>query len=244
MKITIYHPQQESTLLFLHGGGVGGWMWTQQIECFSDYRCAVAELDFRKEGASIEQIATDLLTWAESNKGAGKLALIGFSIGAQIALQMISKRPDLFSFTMLNSPLTVASNIPLFMIEAVVRLTHPLIKNRSFAALQARVLCIPAEDFDTYYQYSQRITPRELVQTLTENMQFRIPDSFHSISANILVTVGAKENQIMKKSAQLLTLTNPNCISMLVADTGHGLPLTHPLLFNSLLRQKLIAYLS
>jgi pimeloyl-ACP methyl ester carboxylesterase len=240
MKITVYHPQQESTLLFLHGGGVGGWMWTKQIEHFSDYRCAVAELDFSKAGASIEQIATDLLTWAESNKGAGKLVLIGFSIGAQIALQMVSKRPDLFTFTMLNSPLTLPTNIPNKLIDYASRMTHPLIRNRNFAKLQARVLCIPAEDFNTYYQYSQRITLQELTQTLAENMQFRIPENFYSLSANILVTVGAKEKTIMKQSAQLLTQINPNCVSIVVADTGHGLPLAHPLLFNSLIRQKLM----
>ncbi len=95
MKITIYHEHQEQTLLFLHGGGVGGWMWKEQIMHFKDYRCAVAELDFETDNVSIKHLADQLLNWAENNKRNGKLALIGFSIGAQIALQMVSKRPDL-----------------------------------------------------------------------------------------------------------------------------------------------------
>lgn len=195
MKITIYHEHQEQTLLFLHGGGVGGWMWKEQIMHFRDYRCAVAVLDFEAANVSIKHLADQLLNWAENNKRNGKLALIGFSIGAQIALQMVSKRPDLFCFTMLNSPLTIPVNLPRNIIRTAVSLTHPLVKNKSFATLQARALSIPAEDFDTYYQHSLQISSMALTKMLEENMQFSIPRSFSNIKTDILVTVGAKENK-------------------------------------------------
>lgn len=241
MKITIYHEHQEQTLLFLHGGGVGGWMWKKQIMHFKDFRCAVAELDFEAANVTIEHLANQLLKWAENNKRNGKLALIGFSIGAQIALQMVSKRPDLFCFTMLNSPLTIPVNLPRNIIRIAVSLTHPLIKNKSFAALQARALSISAEDFDTYYQHSLQISSMALTKMLEENMQFAIPKNFSNIQTDILVTVGAKEKQIMKRSASEITNRNPYCSSLLIADIGHGFPVEQPLLFNHLLRQKMTA---
>ncbi|MGG1593137.1 alpha/beta fold hydrolase [Terribacillus saccharophilus] len=242
MKITIYHEHQEQTLLFLHGGGVGGWMWKEQIMHFKDYRCAVAELDFETDNVSIKHLADQLLNWAENNKRNGKLALIGFSIGAQIALQMVSKRPDLFCFTMLNSPLTIPVNLPTNIIQCAVSLTYPLVKKRSFAALQARALSIPAEDFDAYYQYSLQISSIALTKMLEENMQFSIPQDFSNIKTDVLVTVGAKEKQIMKRSAAELTNRNSDCSSLLIADIGHGFPVEQPQLFNLLLRQKLATH--
>lgn len=242
MKISIYHEQQEQTLLFLHGGGVGGWMWKKQIAQFTDYKCAVAELDFGAANVSIEHLANQLLNWAENNMSNGKLALVGFSIGAQIALKMVSRRPDLFCFTMLNSPLTIPVNLPRNSIRFAVSLTYPLVKKRSFAALQARVLSIPAEDFDTYYQHSLQISSMALTKMLEENMQFSIPKDFSNIKTDILVTVGEKEKQIMKRSATELTNRNSNCSSLLIANIGHGFPVEQPQLFNLLLRQKLATH--
>ena len=239
MKISIYNEQQPHTLLFLHGGGVGGWMWKKQLAHFSDYKCAVAELDFGTANASIERLANQLLHWAELNIGQRKVALIGFSIGAQIALQMVSKRPELFCFTMLNSPLTIPATLPNSIIRHAVRCTHPLIKNRSFSALQASALAIPAEDFETYYQQSLELSPLALTNMLEENMQFSIPEDFPDIKTNVLVTVGEKEKPIVKQSAAKLANCNPQCKSLLIANTRHGFPLEHPQLFNLLLGKEL-----
>ncbi|SDC10036.1 Pimeloyl-ACP methyl ester carboxylesterase [Terribacillus halophilus] len=239
MKVSIYNEQQPHTLLFLHGGGVGGWMWKKQLAHFSDYKCAVAELEFGTADASIERLANQLLHWVELNTGQGKVALIGFSIGAQIALRMVSKRPELFCFSMLNSPLTIPSTLPKSIIRNAVRCTHPLIKNRSFSALQARALAIPAEDFETYYQQSLQISYLALTKMLEENMQFSIPSEFPNTKTNVLVTVGEKEKSIMKRSAAKLADCHPFCKSLLIANSRHGFPLEHPQLFNLLLRKEL-----
>ena len=37
-------------------------------------------------------------------------------------------------------------------------------------------------------------------EVMHENMEFRIPDNFNKALGKILVTVGSKENQIMKQS--------------------------------------------
>ena len=46
-------------MMFLHGGGVGGWMWEQQIQHFSKYHCVVPEL-VSDHSFSIEQSRTAL----------------------------------------------------------------------------------------------------------------------------------------------------------------------------------------
>ena len=40
-----YGPSTAPTIVFLHGGGVSGWMWRPQIDHFKeDYHCLVPDL--------------------------------------------------------------------------------------------------------------------------------------------------------------------------------------------------------
>jgi pimeloyl-ACP methyl ester carboxylesterase len=38
-------PENAKSIVFLHGGGVGGWMWRKQVEALkADYHCLVPDL--------------------------------------------------------------------------------------------------------------------------------------------------------------------------------------------------------
>ena len=39
-----YGDKNASLMLFLHGGGVSGWMWDKQIQYFTHYHCIVPDL--------------------------------------------------------------------------------------------------------------------------------------------------------------------------------------------------------
>ena len=39
-----YGNMEGPLLVFIHGGGVGGWMWDKQIAYFKDYHCLVPTL--------------------------------------------------------------------------------------------------------------------------------------------------------------------------------------------------------
>ena len=85
-------------LLFLHGGGVGGWMWDQQIEHFSDYHCLVPTLQghgCRSAGTSfsIEKSAHELIELIEQKRNGKEVHIVGFSIGGQITVEMLSLAP-------------------------------------------------------------------------------------------------------------------------------------------------------
>ena len=42
----------DETIIFLHGGGIAGWMWDKQVEAFQDYHCIIPDLP--EHGKSIE----------------------------------------------------------------------------------------------------------------------------------------------------------------------------------------------
>jgi len=205
-------------MMFLHGGGVGGWMWEQQIQHFSKYHCVVPEL-VSDHSFSIEQCAQHLVQLLEEKANGKQVIVIGFSLGAQIAIQMLSIKPSLIHFSIINSALVIPSPTTAWMIRPFLRLSFPLIKNKTFAKLQAKTLYIDDRYFDRYYHDSTKITYDALIQVLQENM-------------HILITVGNQEKKIMKKSAQKLVQSHPNAKGIMLNNIGHGVSLAQPAFFN------------
>ncbi|MFF2091379.1 alpha/beta fold hydrolase [Paenibacillus sp. NPDC058174] len=236
-----YGKADNPLMLFIHGGGVSGWMWDEQIRHFSPhYHCVAPDLPEHgksRDGSpfSIKASAEHLLQRIEAI-GAGKMViLIGFSLGAQIAVQMVSLRPDLIHYAIINSALVIPMPSMKRWIPLSVRLTFPLIRNRTFSRLQAKQLYLNRNQFNNYYEESCRLQQNSLVRILEENMSFELPANFHIAQSKLLITVGEKEKAVMQKSAALLARNNPRCIGVVIPGIGHGISLAKPEYFNQMI---------
>lgn len=229
-------------MLFLHGGGVSGWMWDKQIQHFTDYHCIIPDLPEHgqsKDGTtfSIKRSAEELIDLIEDKAKGKRVIVIGFSLGAQITIQMLSMKPDSIDYAMINSALVRPISFMKKLIKPSVRLTFPLIKNKSFSRAQAKVLYIDQDYFGQYYQESLQMNSDTLVRILEENMSFEIPEHFHKASSKILVTIGEKEKAVMRKSAMDIVKSNSNCTGIMISDIGHGVSLAKPHFFNRMIEE-------
>ncbi|WP_230200117.1 alpha/beta fold hydrolase [Bacillus niameyensis] len=224
-------------LIFLHGGGVSGWMWDKQLEYFQDYQMLVPDLPGHGKSSSeshfsIKNSAEEIIRKIKLKAHGKQVIIIGFSLGAQIIIEILHQEPDLIDYAVINSALV--RPMPLFhsFISPMVKSTAFLIKNRTFARLQARELYIDNENFDTYFLESKQMKAETLIQVLKENMVYTIPKNFSKAKTEILVTVGEKEKGMMRKSAQDLIKANPNCKGIIFPKVGHGISFADPKLFN------------
>jgi len=228
-------------ILFLHGGGIGGWMWRKQTEFFADYHCLVPDLPchgkskcpsaFRIDGCSTELInMLDKIPATEFPRK--KVNLIGFSLGAQIALDLLARRPDLFSRAVIISALVrPLKNLKrLFLIMAP--LSYLLMRNRTFQKFQANSSGLYRDYFEEYYQSVKMLNTRILKQIYAENMSFAIPPNYPEVEVPTLIIAGEKEPQVMIKSAEDLVNSNKNSQGMLIPQIGHGYSLLLPDEFN------------
>ncbi|SES25399.1 Pimeloyl-ACP methyl ester carboxylesterase [Gracilibacillus ureilyticus] len=234
-----YGDKTAPAFLFIHGGGVSGWMWDQQIEHFSNYHCIIPNLP--EHGLanndvifSIESSAKSLIALIEEKAQNKEVIVTGFSLGAQVLVQMLSEKPDLIDMAIINSALVRPNPTLIKWMEPMIRWTFPLIKNRRFAKLQAKTLYIKENNFEKYYKESCQISRETLIRVLKENMAFKIPDNFHQVETRMLITVGQKEKSIMKKSAQDLVAANKNCTGIVLKHIGHGVSLANPEVFHQI----------
>ncbi|XID94164.1 alpha/beta fold hydrolase [Paenibacillaceae bacterium WGS1546] len=224
-------------ILFLHGGGVSGWMWEQQMRDFAAYRCLAPDLPGHGSkhadvGFSIQRSAEEYIRLLEENANGQKIIVVGFSLGAQVLIQMLSMKPNLIDCAIINSALVKPMKIAKRWIGPTIKMSHPLVKIRWFSKLQARTLYIPEKDFERYYEESCRMKQETLARVMEENMSFEIPPGFREATGSILVTVGAKEKAVMKKSAAEIVQANPNCRGAIIPNIGHGASLAMPDFFN------------
>lgn len=230
-------------MLFLHGGGVSGWMWEPQVQHFSKhYHCIVPDLPGHGESLNAANFSIQLCA-AHLNKLVSRIAngrtivAVGFSLGAQVLLQMISSKPDLIQYAMINSALIKPMPVAAKCISPLVKLSFPLIKLRAFAKLQAATLYIGPQFFEKYYTESVTMKREVLIDVLRENMSFAIPNGYSNARCKLLITVGEQEKAIMRRSAQELHQRNGNTTLKVFEDVGHGISLKDAELFNDTLEQ-------
>lgn len=234
-----YGSQHMPLIMFIHGGGVSGWMWDKQVQYFSDYHCVVPDLvndesDHNGLDFSVNDRANVLLDLITEKSNGKTVIIVGFSLGAQIALQMVSLKPQLIDYAIINSALVRPQPIIKRLIKPIVKLTFALIKNELFAKIQAKALYIDHEYFDLYYQETSKMKKDTLIRILLENMSFRIPEYFSQVPCKVLVTVGEKEKRMMKNSAIDIVNGNPNCQGVILPNIGHGVSLAMPDFFNQI----------
>ncbi|MBA9087879.1 pimeloyl-ACP methyl ester carboxylesterase [Fontibacillus solani] len=75
---------------------------------------------------------------------------------------------------------------------------------------------------------------RMLIDVLQENMSFQLPDHFSNTKSKVLVTVGAHEKKMMKKSAKDIVNILPGCKEVVIPRVGHEVSLAEPDLFNEM----------
>lgn len=226
-------------IIFLHGGGVSSWMWDEQIDYFEKDRWVVIDLPGHGKSRHIDQFsisetAEAVFNIIQSLRTDREVIIIGFSLGAQIALKLLSMTSKKVDYAIINSALVRPQTITKMFIKPLTYLTYPLMKSERFASLQAKSLHIPKQHIRQYYAESATINLSILNQVLLENLSFSIPEQLKQSTAKILVTVGAKERGIMKQSAKDIVSKTRHSRGVIVPNIAHGLPYIHPKLFNQL----------
>jgi len=233
-----YGDKRAPLIVFLHGGGVSGWMWEKQVQHFAHYHCLVPDLPEQGQSSrdtlfSIARSAEQVGELIEEKASGKQVIVVGFSLGAQVAVQLLSIKS--VDYAIINSALVRPVPLASKLINPVLRLSFPLTRNRLFSKLQAKTLYVNQDNFERYYQESCQMKLETLGRILIENMSFTIPEHYKAAKGKILVTVGENERGVMKNSATDLVKSNPNCTGLILKGVGHGVSLAKPDFFNQMM---------
>lgn len=224
--------RRSNTILLVHGGGVAGWMWRPlQAELQGEWGLIIPDLPghdrsatppYRSHGQTIDALVALL----EKNAN-GPVTVVGFSLGAQLAVLLAARHPELVERAVVISAQAIPSRFPAATL-AMLGAAAPLAKNERFARAQAKELFIAPALFDDYLRTSRSLTKDTLLTAVGENLRFEVPAAWASFPGDALVLAGERERSVMKMSARQLAGAHPRSECEIVAGCGHGIPLQRP----------------
>jgi len=240
INFNLHGDLNKPLLVFLHGGGVSSWMWDEQVRYFNTYTCLVPDLPGHGKSNngyhfSIQDTASEILTIIEKHRTDQQVTVIGFSLGAQVLLSMLSEDTNLIDQAVIISASTKSLPFPRIAAKTATWML-PLARNKMFSRMQAKYMYLNDRYFNDYYQETKSMTKETFYKVMYENISFSLPKGFKTAHSRMLVMIGKKENSIIKRSLADILENNEKCSGIVIPGVGHGIPLHSPKYFNQLLK--------
>ena len=245
MKTIEFGKQNQNTILLLHGGGLSWWNYREVAKLLEkDYRVILPVLDGHGDSGvpftSIEDNAARLISCIDTHFGGQITALGGLSLGGQVALEMLSQRPDICRFALIESALVKPSKLTAALIGPTFGMSYSLVKQRWFAKMQAAYLGIPKALFADYFRDTCAITKADMIAFLRANCGYEIKAGLAEATAKVTLVAGAKEQRSILRSARLLCKTIPGSELEILPGLRHGdLSLNKPELYAQILKDQI-----
>ena len=227
MKIKEYGNKNNNTIMLLHGGGLSWWNYREVAEKLQNkYHIILPILDGHSDSdrsfTSIEDNAQEIIDYINNNYGGHIYLIGGLSLGAQILLEILSRKKDICNYAIIESALTTPMNTTHKLIKPAFSMSYGLISKKWFSKLQFNSLRIKKELFDEYYRDTCKIGKEDMIAFMEANSKYEIKSSLKDTDAKVIVVVGDKERAIMKKSAQKIHQTISGSEFFTLPNYYHG----------------------
>ena len=227
MTIMEFGQQNPDVILLLHGGGLSWWNYREVAQKLAEqYHMVLPVLDGHADSdspfTSIEENAARLISYIDTHFGGQVLALGGLSLGGQIAVEMLSQRPDICRYALLESALVKPMKLTAALIGPAFGMSYGLIKQKWFAKMQAEYLGIPKALFDDYFRDTCKIGKADMIAFLKANSVYTIKPSLSKTNAIVKIVAGAKEQKNIRVSAKLLQRSIPGSSMEILPGLRHG----------------------
>ena len=243
MTVIEFGKQNEDTVLLLHGGGLSWWNYREVARLLeNDYHVILPVLDGHADSdapfTTIEGNAARLISYIDSRFGGQVTVLGGLSLGGQVALEMLSQRPDICRYALIESALVKSSKLTAALIGPTFGISYGLIKQRWFAKIQAAYLGIPKALFEDYYRDTCAITKADMIAFLQANCTYEIKTSLVETTAKVKIVAGSREQNNILNSAKLIYQAIPGSQLEILPGLRHGdLSINHPERYVQMLKE-------
>lgn len=233
MIVKEYGKSNKDIIILLHGGGLSWWNYEEVSEILkSNYHVILPILDGHsgsdRDFTFIENNANEIIEYIDNNYNGNVKLIGGLSLGAQILLDILSKRDNICEYAIIESALVCPMKMTNRLIELLINMSYGLINKKWFSKLQFKSLKIKKELFDNYYIDSSNITKNNMISFLEANSNYYLKNIKTNKSKSIVI-VGSKERSIMIKSAKRIHDELINSELEILSGYYHGdLSINHP----------------
>jgi pimeloyl-ACP methyl ester carboxylesterase len=220
------------SVVFIHGGGMAGWMWKKQAEYFRSYHCLIPDLPEHGKSTdeghvSIQDGACRIAELIEKHANGGKADIVGHSLGAKVLIELLSKRPELVKHAVVASALY--RPVPLMKLSHkmfVYKLTVSMMKSGWFLTRTIKQFTFPDAAFEAECVKDFRRQTAGFLYRVYEELYrcVKLPDGLAGADVPTLAVAGEKELKAMKLSVDDIVRTMPNARGLIIKQGLHTYP--------------------
>lgn len=247
--MSIYFEESGNTdapaIVFIHGGGISGWMWNKQVAAFQDYHCIVPDLPEHGESIgekplTISDSADRIAELIKKHTKNQKAHVVGHSIGAKIIVELLSKYPDVIDHAVIVSALF--RPIPLLKTSCnrfTYNLSVRMMKNNRILNYMVKQFGFPDEDDRKNLMEDFRLLTVDSMDSIYGELfsHLKLPEHLSDAYAPTLVMAGEKEPKAMRESANDIAKALPDAKAVLFHDCRHDIPWKASVEFNRTVRE-------
>ena len=227
MQVLEFGQQNTDTVMLLHGGGLSWWNYREAAKLLAErYHVVLPVLDGHADSdapfTAIEENAARLISYIDTHFGGQILAIGGLSLGGQIAVEMLSQRPDICRYALIESALVKPMKLTYVLIEPTFSMSYGLIRQKWFSKLQADYLGIPKTLFDDYYRDTCKISKVDMITFLKANSLYTMKPSLSETTAKVKIVAGSREQKSIRDSAKLLHEATAGSSMEILSGLRHG----------------------
>lgn len=227
-------PVEAPAVVFLHGGLMSGWTWGPVVERMPHYRCLVPDLpqygkSFQQGPFEMERAADAVADLIRNRTRTGRAHLVGFSLGAQVGVQLLASESQLIDRAVLSS--TFVNTMP------VVGLTQRLAGLLARTALFRWLLISRhwddhhAAQNKGYHEDARLNSGAQLAHIAMASAGFTRPNGLEKSDVPTLFVTGGEEFRVLRRWAAALAEPMPNGVDRVAVGMAHDWPLHNPDLF-------------
>jgi len=231
-------PVGAPAIVFLHGAYTSGWSWEPVVERMQQYRCLVPDLphygkSFEQGPFEMGRASAAVAALIRSRTDTGRAHVVGWSLGAQVGVQLLATEPKLVDRAVLSG--TAINTLPL------VQLTRRLLALPARSASYRWMVRHYRNAWQTTVPPARRDEYREDVRLITSGGQlaavimaaagFTLPEGLDKADSPTLFVSGGKELPILRRWAAALAQQMPNGVDGVATDMPHEWHKRHPDLF-------------
>lgn len=228
-----------AAIVFLHGMGMGPWMWHAQIRHFVDYDCFNVDLPGHGGSRDIawdsfDQVADEVACLIDETIPDKPVHLSGMSLGAVVGLHLLARHPRRFERAVLTGAFAEAP--PRWQIRLQGQVMALLLQTGTGRRLFARMLQLPAEAMPAYEQSIRALSIPTYRQIVRQIADYALPDDLRSIATPTLFVTGEKDIPINRHSVTRLARQVPEAVGVFAPGVHHSWNGENPALFNATAR--------
>lgn len=231
-----YGTRTNPTIVMLHGAFFADSFLKQYSLCENYHLIVPHIMGFGKAAAetfTAEGTTTELLEFIERY---APVYLVGFSLGAQLAFRLVSKRPELFRKAVIISPwLVQKEQISEEMINGNLKMLSGL-KNKFYCGIIGLSMGLSGQKRAELIASMQLVSEETVRNSVDNKISFESCPEFATSPVPILAFAGKKESEAIVDSVKQMAKANERCTCELWEGAKHDIPTLHSKQLNEKLR--------